>query len=188
MVCVVVDVRGTVTYSLTLLPPPLPSVHRFNVEEVVYKNIKFQVWDLGGQTSIRPYWRCYTTNTDALIFVVDATGTGERARLGDVGSIGRPLTLTPLPPLFSVDVDRLDVAKEELMGMLAEEELSGAALLVFANKQDLPGALSDAEVSARLGLDSIKNRQWAIIKTSAVKGTGLFEGMNFLQQTLVAKT
>ena len=74
------------------------------------------------------------------------------------------------------------------MGMLAEEELSGAALLVFANKQDLPGALSDAEVSARLGLDSIKNRQWAIIKTSAVKGTGLFEGMNFLQQTLVAKT
>lgn len=31
----------------------------FNVETVTYKNIKFQVWDLGGQTSIRPYWRCY---------------------------------------------------------------------------------------------------------------------------------
>ena len=29
----------------------------FNVETVVYKNLKFQVWDLGGQTSIRPYWR-----------------------------------------------------------------------------------------------------------------------------------
>ena len=35
----------------------------FNVETVSYKNIKFQVWDLGGQTSIRPYWRCYYPNT-----------------------------------------------------------------------------------------------------------------------------
>ena len=31
----------------------------FNVEVLQYKNIKFQVWDLGGQTTIRPYWRCY---------------------------------------------------------------------------------------------------------------------------------
>ena len=30
----------------------------FNVETVTYKNLKFQVWDLGGQTSIRPYWDC----------------------------------------------------------------------------------------------------------------------------------
>ena len=35
----------------------------FNVEVLQYKNIKFQVWDLGGQTSIRPYWRCYYPNT-----------------------------------------------------------------------------------------------------------------------------
>ena len=44
----------------------------FNVETVTYKNLKFQVWDLGGQTSIRPYWRCYYTNTDAIIYVVDS--------------------------------------------------------------------------------------------------------------------
>ena len=44
----------------------------FNVETVTYKNLKFQVWDLGGQTSIRPYWRCYYTNTDAVIYVVDS--------------------------------------------------------------------------------------------------------------------
>ena len=37
----------------------------FNVETVTYNNIKFQVWDLGGQTSIRPYWRCYYPNTQA---------------------------------------------------------------------------------------------------------------------------
>ena len=39
----------------------------FNVETVTYKNIKFQVWDLGGQTSIRPYWRCYYPNTQVCI-------------------------------------------------------------------------------------------------------------------------
>ena len=44
----------------------------FNVETLQYKNIKFQVRDLGGQTSIRPYWRCYYPNTDAIIFVVDS--------------------------------------------------------------------------------------------------------------------
>ena len=44
----------------------------FNVETVSYKNLRFQVWDLGGQTSIRPYWRCYYQNTHAVIYVVDS--------------------------------------------------------------------------------------------------------------------
>ena len=75
----------------------------FNVEVLQYKNIKFQVrivafatpkivlqvWDLGGQTSIRPYWRCYYPNTDAIIFVVD-----------------------------SCDTERLHIAKQELHAML----------------------------------------------------------------------
>lgn len=37
----------------------------FNIETVKYKNLTFQVWDLGGQTSIRPYWRCYFPNTSS---------------------------------------------------------------------------------------------------------------------------
>lgn len=31
----------------------------FNVETVTFNNLKLQVWDLGGQTGLRPYWRCY---------------------------------------------------------------------------------------------------------------------------------
>ena len=61
----------------------------FNVETVQYKNLKFQVWDLGGQTSIRPYWRCYYSNTDAIIYVVD-----------------------------SMDRDRIGISKQELVSML----------------------------------------------------------------------
>jgi ADP-ribosylation factor protein 6 len=31
----------------------------FNVETVIYKNVKFNVWDVGGQDKIRPLWRHY---------------------------------------------------------------------------------------------------------------------------------
>jgi len=123
----------------------------FNVEVLQYKNIKFQVWDLGGQTSIRPYWRCYYPNTDAIIFVVD-----------------------------SCDKERLGVAKQELIAMLEEEELKDAILLVFANKQDSKGALNAQQVSDGLGLCDIRNRQWSIQETSALKGQGLFEGFDWL--------
>jgi ADP-ribosylation factor-like protein 1 len=65
-----------------------------------------------------------------------------------------------------------------------EEELRESALMVFANKQDLPGALTAAEISEKLGLATIKNRQWAIFQTSAVKGEGLYEGLDWLTNTL----
>lgn len=46
-------------------------------------------------------------------------------------------------------------------------------------KQDLPGALDDAAVTEALELHKIKSRQWAIFKTCAVKGEGLFEGLDW---------
>ncbi|KAI9591800.1 ADP-ribosylation factor-like protein 1-like protein [Syncephalis fuscata] len=127
----------------------------FNMETVTYKNIKFQVWDLGGQTSIRPYWRCYYANTDAVIYVVD-----------------------------SCDRDRISTSKEELMSMLEEEELKNSTLLVFANKQDMPGAMTDVEVTEALGLSTLRQRTWTIFKTSAVKGEGLTEGLDWLVNTI----
>lgn len=112
---------------------------------------QFQVWDLGGQTSIRPYWRCYYPNTDAIIFVVD-----------------------------SADTERMPVARGELAAMLEEEELKEAILLVFANKQDQKGAMNAEQISDALGLPEVRNRQWSIQETSALKGKGLFEGFDWL--------
>ena len=74
--------------------------------------------------------------------------------------------------------------EEEFHAILAEEELRDAAVLVYANKQDLPGALSEAEVSEGLDLHNIKTRPWAIFKTSAITGDGLWDGMNWLSSTL----
>jgi ADP-ribosylation factor-like protein 1 len=98
----------------------------------------------------RPYWRCYYANTDAVIYVVD-----------------------------SADKDRVETSKEELHAMLEEEELKDAALLVFANKQDMEHAMNAASVSEALGLSTLKNRQWSIFTTSAVKGVGLTEGLDW---------
>jgi len=122
----------------------------FNVEYVHYNKIKFAVWDLGGQTNIRPYWRCYYANTHAIIYVVD-----------------------------SADSERMELAKKELMAMLAEEELKDSVLLVFANKQDQKEALPVSEVSKQLGLTSLKNRQWHIEKSSAIKNIGILPRPTF---------
>merc|ERR1712025_929563 len=144
--------KTTILYRLQVgeVVTTIPTIG-FNVETVTYKNLKFQAWDLGGQTSIRPYWRCYYANTDAIIYVVD-----------------------------SMDRDRIGISKTELLTMLEEDELKQAILVVFANKQDLEGCLSVTEVANALGLDALKNRTFQIFKASAIRGEGLDEAMEWL--------
>ncbi|WP_411025015.1 ADP-ribosylation factor-like protein, partial [Salmonella sp. s54836] len=116
--------KTTILYKLKLgeIVTTIPTIG-FNVESVEYKNINFTVWDVGGQDKIRPLWRHYFSNTQGLVFVVDSN-----------------------------DRDRASEAKEELQRMLQEEELKDAVLLIFANKQDLPTALTAAEITDKLGL------------------------------------
>jgi hypothetical protein len=56
--------KTTILYRLQVDEPvtTVPTIG-FNVETLKFKNLTFQVWDLGGQSSIRPYWRCYYPNT-----------------------------------------------------------------------------------------------------------------------------
>ncbi len=99
----------------------------------------------------------------------------------------------------SCDVERVATSKEEFHAILEEEEVKDAFILVYANKQvhshyrlydvtamrqDLPGALDDAAIAEGLGLHQIKNRDWAIFKTSAIKGEGIFEGLDWLSSML----
>lgn len=64
--------------------------------------------------------------------------------------------------------------------MLGEEELRDAALLVFANKQDQPGAKGAGEISEALRLGELKDRNWTIVACSAIDGRGIQEGMDWL--------
>lgn len=122
-----------------------------NVEEVVWKNIRFLMWDIGGQDSLRSAWNTYFTNTQFVILVIDST-----------------------------DRERLSITKEELHRMLVHEDLKKAALLVYANKQDLPGAMSAAEISKLLNLTSVKDHRWTIQACCALSGEGLYPGLEWI--------
>jgi len=148
--------KTTILYKLKLgeIVTTIPTIG-FNVETVEYKNISFTVWDVGGQDKIRPLWRHYYQNTQGIIYVVDSN-----------------------------DRDRVQEARDELQRMLNEDELRDALLLVFANKQDLPNAMSAAEITEKLGLQSIRQRDWYIQATCATSGDGLYEGLEWLSQNL----
>jgi len=156
--------KTTILYKIKLgeVVTTIPTIG-FNVETVEYKNINFTVWDVGGQDKIRPLWRHYYQNTQGIIFVVDSN---DRDRIDDSNGNSE------------------QTAKEELNRMLAEDELRDACLLVFANKQDLPNAMSVNEVTTKLGLNQIRNRQWYIQAACATTGDGLYEGLDWLSGTL----
>ena len=130
----------------------------FNMEELEHDNVKFKVWDLGGQEALRPYWSCYYNKTNAVIFVVD-----------------------------SCDKERMNMARAELHKLAAEKDLQNAVIAIFANKQDMEGALSSSEISDKLMLHTIKSHTWNIFNTSAVTGKGLDEGMKWVAEKIKAK-
>jgi len=102
--------------------------------------------------------RHYYQNTQGVIFVVDSN-----------------------------DRDRVGEARDELHRMLNEDELREAILLVFANKQDLPNAMNAAEITDKLGLHSLRQRNWYIQSTCATTGDGLYEGLDWLSTALSKK-
>ena len=72
----------------------------------------------------------------------------------------------------STDRDRLSLTKEELYRLLAHEELSRAAVLIYANKQDVTGSMTPTEISNVLNLTSIKKHKWQIQACCALTGEG----------------
>lgn len=88
-----------------------------------FSGVNFLVWDVGGQEKLRPLWKSYTRCTDGIVFVLD-----------------------------SVDVERMEEAKMELIRTVKSPENSQVPILVLANKQDLPGAREPRELERLLGL------------------------------------
>lgn len=130
----------------------------FNIKSLVHEGFKLNVWDIGGQETIRPYWRNYFDHTDGLVFVVDSA---DRNRLAESGA--------------------------ELRRLLEDEKLATAPVLVFANKQDLLQALPADEISDTLNLHLIRGRPWCIMASSARTGEGLQEGMEWIVNTIQNK-
>lgn len=142
--------------DITTISPTLG----FNIQTLEYGGYKLNVWDVGGQKTIRSYWRNYFEATDGLIWVVDSA---DRRRLRD--------------------------CKEELHALLGQEKLAGASLLIFANKQDLAGSLTSEEIAAALdlGSEAFAKRHWQIHPCSAVTGDGLVEGVDWMIRDIASR-
>lgn len=125
----------------------------FIIKTIEYEGYRLNIWDVGGQKTLRTYWRNYFEKTDALIWVVDAT---DRLRITD--------------------------CRQELGSLLLEERLMGASLLVFANKTDVGGCMTDDEIATGLQLDAIKTHKWTILRCSAITGEHLQEGLAWVVQ------
>ncbi|GFR70864.1 ADP-ribosylation factor-like [Elysia marginata] len=81
-------------------------------------------------------------------------------------------------PTHSADRARLEEAKEELFGIIKSPDMDRVPVVVVANKQDMPGALSTAEVADGLGLREVRDRKWYVQGACAVNGDGVFESMH----------
>ncbi|KAJ2938583.1 hypothetical protein O0L34_g4081 [Tuta absoluta] len=130
----------------------------FNIKTLEHRGFKLNIWDVGGQKSLRSYWKNYFESTDGVAWVVD-----------------------------SADPRRLADCARELHTLLREERLAGATLLVLANKADLPGALSLQDIREALDLDSIKTHHWRIVRCSAVTGENLLDGMDWMLDDIASR-
>jgi small GTP-binding protein len=152
--------KTTILYRLQLnqhVAQIAPTI-AFNLETVEVGNLKLQIWDLGGQHQLRPYWRLYFKETAGVVFVID-----------------------------SADRKRIGLCSDELTKLLREEELTGVPLIVLANKQDLPDAMRPEEIGQQLALSEIKDRAWTIVPTSATDGRGIREGFDWLSDRIETK-
>ncbi|XP_048176084.1 ADP-ribosylation factor-like protein 3 isoform X2 [Corvus hawaiiensis] len=128
----------------------------FNIKSVHSHGLKLNVWDIGGQRSIRPYWKKYLGSTDLLIYVID-----------------------------SADQKRFEETGQELAELTEDESLTGVPLLVFANKQDLVTAAPAAEIAEGLSLHTYRDREWQIQACSALSGEGVQDGMNWISSQIM---
>ena len=77
----------------------------------------------------------------------------------------------------SADRIRLEEAREELFGILTSDEMRGVPVTVIANKQDLPNALTPAELIDGLHLRKLTGHKWHVQGACAVNGDGVYESL-----------
>lgn len=129
----------------------------YQVESFAKGKVNFKVFDMGGAKKFRNLWEHYYHDVQGVIFVID-----------------------------TADKIRICLVKDELAMLIANKDLKGVPILFFANKMDVPGALTPAEVAEQLDLaDVCQDRPHNIIASNALTGQGIEEGMNWLSGTVL---
>ncbi|KAH7100437.1 ADP-ribosylation factor 3 [Auriculariales sp. MPI-PUGE-AT-0066] len=168
--------KTTILYKLKLgeVVTTIPTIG-FNVETVSYKNICFTVWDVGGQHTIRPLWKHYYQNSQGVIFVVDSN-----------------------------DTDRIQEVADTLHDVLQYDDLRDAAVLILANKMDLPHVIPPAVLIEKLRLHQVRQKWFMQVRSAsplarqmiqpffiqaacATSGEGLYEGLDWMAKAVKGK-
>ncbi|XP_008427610.1 ADP-ribosylation factor-like protein 13B isoform X7 [Poecilia reticulata] len=116
--------------------------------KVDLKQGKFEVtiFDLGGGKRIRDIWKNYYSESHGVVFVVDSS-----------------------------DVQRIQETRETMAQVLQHPRIAGKPVLVLANKQDLEGALPEADIIENLSLEKLVNENKCLCQIepcSAILGCG----------------
>lgn len=129
----------------------------FTVENFVQNSLKFQAFDMSGQSKYRSLWEQYYNESQAIIWVIDST-----------------------------DKIRVEVVIEELEEMLEHKHIAGRKIpiLFFANKMDRPQAMSTINCVKKFELNSHSDFPWFICASNAVSGEGVEEGLEWLSNQL----
>lgn len=80
----------------------------FQIRTCQRQDLNLVLWDIGGQKSLRAYWRNYADETDALVYVLDV-----------------------------LDMERIQEARAELDEILRSRRMERASILLLLNKVDL---------------------------------------------------
>lgn len=140
----------------------VPTLHPTS-EELTMGSIKFTTFDLGGHHQARRVWKDYFPAVDAIVFLID-----------------------------TYDRDRFPESKQELDGLLSDEQLANCPVLILGNKIDRPGAASEQEIRQYFGLNGqttgktrisrseLPGRPCELFMCTVLKRQGYGEGFRWL--------
>jgi small GTP-binding protein domain len=147
--------KTSLLYKMKGTPMPKKSAAVIsNCETFKHNNVEFTVWSIGGDRTGK-LWMQYTKNCQVFIYVVDSTDTS------------------------SFEASKLEIIKAGKM-----EDLKNSLFVIFANKQDLPGALRASQIAEALDLPRIIEKRWNIFETSAKTSEGIVQALNWVIEEL----
>ena len=122
-----------------------------DIEELEVAGRRVLAYDLGGHATVRDEWKDYLVSSRCVVFVVDSS-----------------------------DSARFEESKAELDALLSDEDLWGVPFVVFGNKCDVPGSVSETELRDAMGLSFRRSRPIDVFMCSARTRYGYRTGMRWV--------
>ena len=151
--------QSSIVHALEARSHPTITDSIINTISDTNRGLEFVFLDIERHDRVRPIFRHFFNNIQALIYVLDGA-----------------------------DGARFDEAREYLLSFLKEDELRDASLLVLVNKQDLPGAIGAEDASHLLQLSCLPGRRYHTMPCCALSGDGLNEALEWLATSTTAPT